>query len=408
MRSSRPDIGENRDWVSIGIEAAVAFQLTRDETLWRYRPLSVELEEAVLQVDGLARKRLEINDDVNALCHTNAGANDLHWVWQKIAVVCNDEVRVLRAQVIQVREEELVEARRPRIQQAEAVSAGLHLQERLNLAIHQELVAQDAVKAEQVEEQPAIGGIVNLIGEGQRDIKLRKARKMKAGAFIAGVELVEQAIETQQALVRVLRGKVDAVIVIPQCAQSFVDVASRCVVRVESCQHIRIVLIAEVPNAVEVAGVAVAFRRGMPIVKMRGNRGNSKAAVLVCRWKPIDVACELGNAVVGLIRWARTGNVGAVAEGPDGLARKVGRLYYADRFLGKFVEPGWHDREPAGIQLRGLMGCRANFTGRGIGGSCRRRTKRRNGLRDRHDRKGLNECSCRWARRLFRRHAVLI
>ena len=71
------------------------------------------------------------------------------------------------------------------------------MQEWLNLAIHQELVAQDAVKAEQVEEQPAIGGIVNLVSEGQRDIKLRKARKMKASTFIAGVELVEQAIETQ-------------------------------------------------------------------------------------------------------------------------------------------------------------------------------------------------------------------
>ncbi len=263
------------------------------------------------------------------------------------------------------------------------------MQERLNLAIHQELVAQDAVKAEQVEEQPAIGGIVNLIGEGQRDIKLRKARKMKAGAFIAGVELVEQAIETQQALVRVLRSEIHPVIVIPQGAQGFIDVAVGCVVRVESRQHIRIVLIAEVPNAVEVARVAVAFRRGMAIVKVGGNRGNSKAAVHVGRGESIDVACELGYAVVGLIRWARTGNVGAVAEGPDGLARKVGRLYYGDRLLGKFVEPGWHDREPAGIQLRGLVGCRANLAGRGIRGSCRRRTKRRNRLRDRHDRKGL-------------------
>src|SRR6266436_2553093 len=88
----------------------------------------------------------------------------------------------------------------------------------------------------------------------------RKARKMKAGAFIAGVELVEQAIETQQALVRVLRGKVHAVIVVPQCAQSFVDVTIWLVVRVESRQHIRIVLIAEVPNAVEVARVGECRR----------------------------------------------------------------------------------------------------------------------------------------------------
>jgi hypothetical protein len=90
--------------------AIVALYLTGEETLRRHRPLSVELEEAVLQVDGLARKRLEINDDVNALRHTYAGANDLHWVWQKIAVICDNEVRVLRAQVIQVREEEFKEA----------------------------------------------------------------------------------------------------------------------------------------------------------------------------------------------------------------------------------------------------------------------------------------------------------
>src|SRR5713226_9546460 len=104
-------------------------------------------------------------------------------------------------------------------------------------------------------------------------------------------------------------------------------------VRVESRQHIRIVLVAEVSNAVEVAGVAVTLGRGMPVVKVRGHRGNSEAAVLVRRRKAIDVPRELGNAVGGLIGWARTGNVCTVVEGPDGLIRKIRRLHDGNRLL---------------------------------------------------------------------------
>src|SRR5437899_10074202 len=115
------------------------------------------------------------------------------------------------------------------------------------------------------------------------------------------------------------------------------------------------VLVEEVTNAVELARVAVAFRGGVPNVKVGGNRGNTKAAVLVRGGEPIDVSRELVDAVVGLIRWARTSGVNPVAEAPDGLIRKVRRLHYGDRLLGKFVEPGWNDGKPAGIKLCGLV-----------------------------------------------------
>src|SRR5713226_7380314 len=105
-----------------------------------------------------------------------------------------------------------------------AVASRLHVEEGLEHTVHQELVAQDAVQIKQIKDQLAGGRIVNLVGEGQLDVKLREAGEMEPGAFVASVKLVEQTVKTEQALVSVLRSKVHAVIVIPQRAQSFIDV----------------------------------------------------------------------------------------------------------------------------------------------------------------------------------------
>ena len=51
------------------------------------------------------------------------------------------------------REEELVETRRTDIQQTEAITPRRDFKERLDRAIHQELIAQDAIEVEQVEDQ---------------------------------------------------------------------------------------------------------------------------------------------------------------------------------------------------------------------------------------------------------------
>ena len=109
---------------------------------------------------------------------------------------------------------------------------------------------------------------------------LREGGKAETGLVIARIELVEQTIEAQQALIGVLRSEVHAVVVVPQGAHRLIDVAVRLVVRVESGQHVGIVLIAEVPGGVEVAGVAVAFRRRVPVVKMGGHRRKSKTGII--------------------------------------------------------------------------------------------------------------------------------
>src|SRR5262249_11000259 len=148
---------------------------------------------------------------------------DLYRRRQQVAVIGDDPERVARTEIVQVGQEELVEARRTGVEQAETVAARQHVEERLDLAIHQELVAEDAVQVEQVERQQAGGRIVDLVGERQRNIELRETGETESGGFVAGIELVEQAIESEQALVGILRGEIHPVIVVPQRAERFID-----------------------------------------------------------------------------------------------------------------------------------------------------------------------------------------
>jgi hypothetical protein len=81
-----------------------------DLTINCRRPLSTELIEAVLQVDGSAGEVSEVNNDIHAFSRTNAHALDLNGVGQKVAVSANQPVRVCSAQISQIGEEELIEA----------------------------------------------------------------------------------------------------------------------------------------------------------------------------------------------------------------------------------------------------------------------------------------------------------
>src|SRR5439155_24739470 len=105
------------------------------------------------EVDRPARERLEVDDHVGALGHAEANALDLNRIRQQIAVSRDLPEQVVSAQVIQVSEEHLVEARRPGVQPAEAIPPRAHVEHRLNLAVHGELVAEDAIQVEQVEEE---------------------------------------------------------------------------------------------------------------------------------------------------------------------------------------------------------------------------------------------------------------
>src|SRR3984957_2522121 len=124
--------------------------LREELTVYRDRSLTVDLVQAVLEVNRLAGKLGEVDDHVDPFGWADAHTLDLNGIRQKIAVGSNQPVRNGCAQVLQIREEELIEARRAGIEQAEAVTARRYLEERLDFAIHQEFIAQDAVQVEQV------------------------------------------------------------------------------------------------------------------------------------------------------------------------------------------------------------------------------------------------------------------
>src|SRR5689334_3791492 len=136
----------------------------------------------------------------------------------------------MRVQVCQVGDEELVEARRPTIQPAEAISARVDVHDRLNLSVHQEFVSEDPVKIEQIEEQQAVL-IETSVSKQHVNVKIRNhvcrirnGRKAEPCRLITGIEIVVQVIHSGQSLVDILGREVDAVIVIPERAHRFVYV----------------------------------------------------------------------------------------------------------------------------------------------------------------------------------------
>src|SRR5206468_4172157 len=70
---------------------------------------------------------------------------------QEVAVVGDGEVRNRLLRVVRIGEEQLVEARRTAVEDPEAVAAFLHLEERLEDAVDEQLVADQAVEPEEVE-----------------------------------------------------------------------------------------------------------------------------------------------------------------------------------------------------------------------------------------------------------------
>ena len=103
---------------------------------------------------------------------------------------------------------------------------------------------------------------------------------MESGEFIACVELIEQTIKAEQSFVRILGSKIHAMVVIPQRTQCFIDITVRLVIRVKPSQDIGIILIAKMAGGVEVARIAVAFRRVVGVVQVRGNRWKPEAGVV--------------------------------------------------------------------------------------------------------------------------------
>src|SRR3954467_9993377 len=156
------------------------------------RPAAVDLLEAVLEdqplgVAELAGDPREVDDDVVALRDAHANARRLDRPAEQVAVLGDDEKRDALAEVVQVGKEELVEARRPGVEQAEAVPALADLEERLCLPVHQEHVAEDPIGVERVEREQAGRRIEQLVTEDERDVEAavgNEARQVKAGRLV--------------------------------------------------------------------------------------------------------------------------------------------------------------------------------------------------------------------------------
>src|SRR4051812_15278013 len=131
------------DGAELELEQLVA--LSRSEDL-AGRPAAVDLLEPVLQMDALRAEAvgdlLEVDDDVGALRDAHRVARHLDRPGQEVAVDGEHPERDLLVGLVGVGQEELVQARRPRVEQAQAVAALLDLVRRLRAAVDQEDVSR--------------------------------------------------------------------------------------------------------------------------------------------------------------------------------------------------------------------------------------------------------------------------
>ena len=101
----------------------------------------------------------------------------------------------------------------------------LDVQLRLDRAVGAEPVAENAIQVEQVEHQLAVL-VEHEVVEEDRDVVVA-ARQAQAGGLVAGVPVVEQVVAAEHALVDVLRGEIEVMVMIPERAQRLGRVAGR-------------------------------------------------------------------------------------------------------------------------------------------------------------------------------------
>src|SRR5829696_1431902 len=126
----------------------------------------------------------------------------------------------------------LVETGRSRVQPAEAITARAYVQHRLYLAVDQELVAKDSVCIKQIEFQQSCHVIEDLVVEdhvnvetGEWILSIAEARQFESGVFVTSVEFIEKNVGAGETFVSIFSRVVDAMVVIPQRVQCFLDVA---------------------------------------------------------------------------------------------------------------------------------------------------------------------------------------
>src|SRR5437660_11939176 len=140
----------------------------------------------------------------------------------------------------------------------------MNVQYRLDNAVHQEFVPENAREIEAIEGQQPGGGIEAAVGEHHGDVVGGKRRQTETAGFIAGIVLIEQKMKSRQTFVVVLRGEACAVVVIPESALRLIDVAIGLVTGAEAGQRVGIVLVVILAGGAVVAGKTIARRWRMP------------------------------------------------------------------------------------------------------------------------------------------------
>src|SRR5262245_58765083 len=137
---------------------------------------------------------------------------------------------------------------------------------------------------------------------------------------MSGIELIKQQVKPCQSFVNILGSEVHAMIVVPERAQRFINIAGSGMGRENSSQHIGIMLVIELADFKKVARKAVAFRGGVSVVQVRSNRGYAKA-IIVILGQGVEVAHQNWLAVFGYISWPGHHSV----EAPQGLRGQIRR-----------------------------------------------------------------------------------
>src|SRR5437868_11461158 len=135
----------------------------------------------------------------------------------------------------------------------------MNVQHRLDNAVHQEFVPENAIEIEAVEGQQPGGGIEAAVGEHYGDVVGGKRRQTETAGLIAAIVLIEQKMKSRQTFVVVLRGEACPVVVIPESALRLVDIAVRLIAGAESGQGVGIVLVIVLAGGEVVAGKTIAL-----------------------------------------------------------------------------------------------------------------------------------------------------
>ena len=279
------------------------------------RPTAVLVFEEVDEVETLASAEpAEVDDDVEAFgdallgqraCLSAQRAITGDRVLHDVAVVGNDMERHGAASAVDKGELEV--ARDAAIEDAEAVLAGADVEERAVLPVGQQSVAEEAVVLKGVEPE-LTGAIPGFVGEHQVDVIVAVApvkgatrRQAQVDAivdgFIAAVDGTVVVHRREVALVDVLTGEIEHVVVEPVGAHRLAPVtaqiddaaiAVRCaaarvagagVDRVVASVHHRPAIVIVLAREEEAVGEAVALRWVVTVVLVCGDRVQPKSAI---------------------------------------------------------------------------------------------------------------------------------